>query len=340
MLSGNTLLMKEVNRNLVRENLKLLRKATKQELSIKTGLSVVTINSLLADMVRSGEVYEGESVPSNGGRPSLQYCYNVNFSYGIVVFGHQKENNNCIHLAIVNLAGEIVYEEENYLKEIFVESFEEIIDRGLKQVQAVSILGFGLPGEEEEGVITINDYSNLVGDAFMKHYRERYKIPVIFVNDVNGAVNGYYHYKAIGGMKNIVGIYFPRLYEPGAGLILNGEVYAGYKSFAGEIGKLPVGVDWARLDYNSKDETGEAIGKLVAAFSCVLAPEQFVLYGDFLTEEDGARIKEYAEKLLLGKFDVYVVVSRCFKEDFEQGMIRFILEHVGSKYILSQKSFN
>ncbi|SHO50791.1 ROK family protein [Anaerocolumna xylanovorans] len=337
MLSGNTLLMKEVNKNLVRESLKLLRQATKQELSYKTGLSVVTVNSLLADMIKEGEVFEGGMIPSNGGRPSLQYCYNVNYSHGIVIFGHQKENKNCIHLAVVNLAGEIVYREETFMDKIMVESFEEMIDRGLKKVSTVSILGFGLPGEEEDGVVTINDYSGLIGKDFMAYYKEKYKIPVIFVNDVNGAVNGYYHYKATGGMKNIAGIYFPRLFEPGAGLVLGGEVYTGYKSFAGEIGKLPIGVDWLKLNYSAREEVAESIGRLVAAFSCIIAPEQFVLYGDFFREGDSYRINEYVRNLLGGKFDAYIVVSEQFEEDFEQGMIRFLLEQTDAKYILSRK---
>lgn len=337
MLSGNTLLMKEVNRNLIRENLKTLRKATKQELSHKTGLSVVTVNSILTDLVKAGEVQEGEMIPSNGGRPSLLYCYNVNFSYGIVIYGHQKDNRNCIQMAVVNLAGEIVYKEEVFMKDIAIESFEELIDRGRKRVSHISIIGFGLPGEEEDGIVTINDYQNLTGDVFMKHYKEKYRVPVIFINDINGAVNGYYHYKAPGGMKNVVGIYFPRLYIPGAGLVLNGEVFTGNKSFAGEIGGLPIGVDWLKLNYNNREEIWEAVGRLVAALSCVIAPEQIVLYGDFFKGEDVAGIKKYAEKLLLGKFDVFLVVSQRFEEDFEQGMIRFILEHSVNKYILSRK---
>ncbi len=337
MLSGNTLLMKEVNKNLVRESLKLLRQATKQELSFKIGLSVVTVNSLLADMIKEGEVFEGEMVPSNGGRPSMQYCYNVNYSHGIVVYGHQKENKNCIHLAVVNLAGEIVYREETFMADIVVESFEEMIDRGLQKVSSVSILGFGLPGEEEDGIVTLNDYSSLIGEEFMAYYKSKYNIPVIFVNDINGAVNGYFHYKAIGGMKNIAGIYFPRLYNPGAGLVLNGEVYTGYKSFAGEIGNLPIGIDWRQLDYTNREVVAESLGKLVAAFSCIIAPEQFVLYGDFFKEGDAISIKEYANNLLRGEFDAYVVVSDSFEEDYEQGMIRFLLEQSGNKYILSKK---
>lgn len=337
MLIGNTLLMKEVNKDLVREHLKTLRKATKQELSLKTGLSVVTVNSILTDMVKNGEVQEGKMIPSNGGRPSLLYHYNVNYSYGIVVYGHQKENQNCIHLAVVNLAGEIVYKEEVFMEDIQLDSFVELIDRGREKVTHISIIGFGLPGEEEDGVVTINDYRNLTGDVFMKHYREKYKIPVIFINDINGAVNGYYHYKASGGMMNVAGIYFPRLYQPGAGLVLNGEVYTGNKSFAGEIAGLPIGVDWIKLDYDNREEIREAVGRLVAALSCVIAPEQIVLYGDFFQEEDAAGIKEVAEKLLFGKFDIFLVISQKFEEDFEQGMIRFILEHSVDKYVLSRK---
>lgn len=45
-MNVNTAVMKQVNKDLVRRHLKEMKRATKHELSVKTGLSVVTIQSL------------------------------------------------------------------------------------------------------------------------------------------------------------------------------------------------------------------------------------------------------------------------------------------------------
>lgn len=66
-IQANSLLMKEVNISLVRKELQNLRRATKAELSLGTGLSVVTVNSILNRFLRDGEVFEGGFEPSRGG---------------------------------------------------------------------------------------------------------------------------------------------------------------------------------------------------------------------------------------------------------------------------------
>ena len=337
MFSGNTLLIKEVNKNLVRESLRILRKATKQELSVRTGLSVVTIHSLLSDLIAKEEVLEGEMIPSNGGRPSVVYYYNENHRNALILYGHQKENRNFIRMIVTNLVGECVYEEESYEDEIRVETFDKFLNRAIVKYPNVSIIGFGLPGEEEDGIITFNDYEQIVGREFMNYYRVKYQMPVIFVNDINAAVNGYYQYKSSSAAKNVVGIYFPRIYKPGAGIIIDGEIYTGTNSFAGEIGNLPMGVDWVKLNYYKKNELVEAVSKLLATITCVIAPEEFVLYGDFWSTNIGELIKLNAERLLRKQTEVNIVVSDKFEDDLKEGMIRYILEQMESKYIITRK---
>ena len=59
MLKANRTQMKEINKNILRQALKECRKATKLDLSALTALSVVTVNSLISEMVSSGEVLGG-----------------------------------------------------------------------------------------------------------------------------------------------------------------------------------------------------------------------------------------------------------------------------------------
>ncbi|MDF2801480.1 MAG: transcriptional regulator/sugar kinase [Anaerocolumna sp.] len=337
MLSGNAILMKEINKNLVRDSLKILRKATKQELSLRTGLSVVTIHSLLTEMIQEKEVFEGDMVPSNGGRPSLVYCYNENFGHVMVIYGHQKDNNNLIRMLVVNLVGDTVYREEVFLNKVGLDSFDEMIEHGLRKYPSIELVGFGLPGEEEEGIITLNDYENIIGSVFMKRIKDKFRLQASFVNDINAAINGYYHYKSLGNYDSLVGLYFPRIYNPGAGIVIKGEIFTGKSSFAGEIGALPLGIDWLSLDYLDEEKVTGEIAKLLSIFSTILAPDLFVLYGDFLSTELIEIIKKKTEAILGGLFSVNITISDKFEDDFELGMIKATLEQLENKYFITRK---
>ena len=48
-MTANTMMIKEMNKKLVRNMLRVMRDATIIELSSKTGLSVVTVKSLLSE---------------------------------------------------------------------------------------------------------------------------------------------------------------------------------------------------------------------------------------------------------------------------------------------------
>lgn len=331
-MKANSVLMKELNKDMVRKHLKLAKSATKPELAAKTGLSVVTVNSLITEMVESGEVLQGECIPSNGGRPSTQYFYNKDYSYAAIIYGHQDNNRNLIQLTLVNLSGETVTKKGEYFADIKVESFDEWLDEMFIQYPAIGLVAFGLPGEEENQVITINDYPDIIGDEFMKHYKERYKVPVIFENDVNASVSGYYYSHQEPSQQNVVGIYFPRIYLPGAGVLIGGEIYHGAQNFAGEFTFIPTPYAWRELEYNNPMQVSEVLGQLLAMYSCILAPDHFVLYGDFWTEEIKVRTKEYADHLLKGKFKLKITFSESLDQDFEKGMIHLALDYLENQH--------
>lgn len=335
MQSANTVLIKEVNKELVRNQLKQMRSATIHQLSEKTGLSVVTVGSLLAEMLETGEAAEGSAVPSNGGRPSVQYRYNEDFRLAAVVYGYQKNNSNLIHILVVNLFGECVEKQEVFIPDVDVESFSLYIDEAKEKYPAIGAVGFGMPGSEENGIVLSCDYNKLAGGRFMQYYRERYGLPVIFINDVNAAVCGFAAVR--GDLNCIAGFYFPRIYRPGAGVVIGGQLHAGFRSFAGELKGFPGNVDWLGLDYADSAAVTEAVGNLMAAYCCILAPEQFVVYGDFFTEQSAEKIKNYTQNLLPDYFRVGVCVSGCFEKDFEQGVISAALECLNDPIAITKK---
>lgn len=321
MKKANSLLVKEINRNVVRKQLLTLHSATNSQIAAATGLSFMTVRSILAEMIGGGEVAPGNRIPSDGGRPSEEYRYQSGYSHAVLLCGFQRENRNFIRVRVQNLFGEYVYTEEEKFGTIYCDSFDPMLDRAFQAAGRAGILVLGLPGVEENGVITKNDYRNLIGGVFLKRLQERYGVPVLFVNDVNAAVFGYSGRAGVlTEQAAVAAIYFPRLYTPGMGLVINGKIYSGEHRLAGEIGHLPCDVDWLHLTYGDAETFSRAAAQLLAAVICILAPKRIVLYGDFLEESDAAGIQEQTRELLHGDFTVALETAPSLEPDFEAGL--------------------
>ena len=210
---------------------------------------MVTVNALLSEMLYSGEVQEGGNAPSGGGRPSMQYRYNYDYRTVAVVYGHQLEGRSYIHTLAVNLDGKKLWERQEYMEEIGPESFDSALDEVFAAFGNTGLIAFGLPGEAIGNEVIINDFKGLEGRVFLPRLRERYQVPVLFENDINAMTYGYYKLKCAEGEACVAGIYFPRSFFPGAGLVLNGSIYYGASHFAGEMGAMYTPVPWDKLDY-------------------------------------------------------------------------------------------
>lgn len=315
----NTKSIKRDNINQIREFMTVYGTLTKPELAAKTGLSVVTINSLLSDMVLSGEIRESGLAPSEGGRRSMQYEYNFEYQHLVIVYGYQKDSKNHFHFTVINLKGEKIIAKETEIDNVEVSSFSGLLDELFEKDSKISMIVFGLPGENDEDEILINDYEGIVGNTFIPYYRERYQVPIIFENDINAMTYGYCYFKRAA--EPAVGLYFPRIYAPGAGIVLNGEIYRGIQNFAGEIGFAFPEINWDRVDYNNKDEVIPFIGRVLTVYACTFAPATFVLYGDFFEEEDINRLKLYVLHETKGKYQANIIFSNQLEEDYERGLI-------------------
>lgn len=318
-------LMKELNKRQLRRVLRQCGEATKPELADRTGLSVVTINSLLEDFLKTGEAVQSGMAPSGEGRPSALYQYRPDYRYAVLLYGHQSEGRNLMHLAVVNLTGECVWRKEEYFDEIRVESFESVLDDVIGRFPETGLLAFGLPGEVVNDVVTIHDYQALIGPDFMAHYKERYHLPVIFENDINAMTYGACRDDEME-RATVAGIYLPRIYPPGAGLVIQGKIYYGTSHCAGELAGLPVPVSWDSLDYGSAEEVLENLKLLTAVYGFTTAPETLIYYGDFFTEELQEQLRTYSERLLEGKFHMNLVFEENLEHDYEEGMKRLALE--------------
>lgn len=327
-LSGNSLLMKEVNSNIILKALKAEKKATTQRLSEITGLSTVTVGSILQKFLETNEVFKDDIIPSNGGRPAHRFCYNGEYKHILSIYTHEDNEKDMVYISVVNLFGECIYKENFELVNISLDSFEPVIDKLIKKYPTISAIGFGLPGVEHNGIMTINDYMDLNGTRFSEHYTNLYNLPVKFENDVNAAVIGYcnMHEEEIKSDAAVVYIYFPEKYSPGVGIYINGKVYTGFKHFAGEVKNMPIGIDWENLDYSSFEDVCTAISKLIISILYLLDPERIILYGSFLNKDYLKNIKKICEEILIDTVLPEIYSSEDFNSNFENGVIKNTLD--------------
>lgn len=321
--------MKSINKALLRQCFSPDVQMTAHELADKTGLSVVTVNGLLKEMVAENEVLTGIARISTGGRPSARYCYNSMYRCAVIIYGFQKKRSSHVKMVVADWFGRVALEKTAVFEEIREDSFEHLIAPAFQMFSSIQVIAFGLPAEEKDGKIHISDFPMLMGDTFLKHYEATFQVPVLFENDINAAVNGYFHNRAeVVTEGAVAGIYIPQTFSPGCGLVINGSVFTGKLNFAGELGAMPIGVDWQAMNYENEEELTDAVAKVVAGLSCILAPEEIVIYAECLQTGSGQKIKQKAEQLLNYAFEVAVAVSAAFEEDYEQGMIKTALEYL------------
>ena len=165
----------------------------------------------------------------------------------------------------------------------------------MKAAHNLRLVSFALPGEADGDHVFICDFEALLYSGFLPGIRQRFGVETLFENDVNAAMRGH-AFESAGGNK--AGVYFPMRYPPGAGIMVDGKIVHGLRRFAGEIGFLHGAKAWRALDYADEEGTAQMITDVLAAISCVIAPDGIVLYGDFLSERFAADVQErLSEKL-------------------------------------------
>ncbi|MBO5451365.1 MAG: ROK family protein [Lachnospiraceae bacterium] len=326
-------LIKEKNLQKLRKALRQEKTATKSRLAELTGISVVTIQSLLQILIENGEAKEDEIVQLQLGRPAVSYRFCECAELMLVIFLLEKDKKDTAVFSVVNLYGEVIEEFEKQYSLIETNCFDGKIEMilskypGKAKKTAVSLIAVGFPGIEHNGQILFSDYEKLRNVDFAGYLEKTYQIPVILENDINASVYGY---ASANGYKDeiVAGIYMPSKYPPGAGICMNGKIVKGKNGLAGEIANLPLHIDWENFDYE-KEAVDCYLIQTIRIISCLYNPTAIVLYDERKGREEipdkvAEQMKTKAERLMLP----CIVTKESMKDDFRNGMIRLALSKV------------
>lgn len=188
---------------------------TKNELVFYTGLSLSTIDSLLEEMLKSNRVIKAGYRESTGGRPSMSYKVNGDFSQTLCIYAYKHDKTITIIGRLYNLYSEMMEEKRRDIPKLDCDVLCSFIDEMLNE--QVHTICLSLPD----------------CDIDIKH---RYKQRVFVKNDVYMGVIGAYikhiQYDSIVLLDSKINL---RL-----GIVVHGHLVEGKSSIAGQIRYMPL----------------------------------------------------------------------------------------------------
>lgn len=279
----------------IRRSLTESGSSTKAELSDKLGLSFPTISKFLGLMEKEGEITLLGVDDSSGGRRAKRYAYNPEYRLGLAVF-LEKDETVC---AVFNSMGEIKEQRNHHSVLAYdVEALGALMGSLTQEFPGIRSLSIGLPAAVDHGtIIHIPGYESFDGMNLQRYLEDRFALPVAVENDMNAAVLGYYHRQGNPDHSSLVYLYFGQN-GPGAGVMINGEVLRGSTFFSGEVSFVPLYNDQSfeqalydkRASGQPREESVDAVSRLVASLTAILNPHQVVFCHDEVDEEMIRRI--------------------------------------------------
>ena len=310
--------IRRANLQILRQALMDLGQATKPQLAEAAGFSVVTVNALLKDLVKTGEAeaVEAAAVPGEaGGRPAQQFAYCRNRKLLLLLYMFEEQGRDKLVLAVENLLGEIIWQKDMFPNEITEAVLLTELQAALEEFPKVSQVLLGMPGVEAAGRMLVIDYPQLRDLTLTFDLSKKLGLPVYFCNDINAAVSGYGRTCEKAGQETIVGLYWPHGYPPGAGILLNGRLYTGRDGIAGEVGCRFSAVESYREENFPRLAAAEII-RQVRYWN----PHRLIIYREGMTEDELAGILSACQEELPQALLPQVEIGVSFAQDYVQGL--------------------
>lgn len=188
---------------------------TKNELVFYSGLSLSTIDSLLEEMLKSNLVIKAGYRESTGGRPSMGYQVNGEFSQTLCIYAYKHDKTITVIVRLYNLYSEMMEEKRRDIPKLDRDVLCSFIDEMLNaQVHTICL---SLPDCDID-------------------IKNRYKQRVFVKNDVYmGAIGVYIKHMQYDSIVLLDSKGDSRL-----GIVINGHLVEGKSSIAGQTCFLPV----------------------------------------------------------------------------------------------------
>jgi len=294
-----------------------------KQLANLTGLSIVSVNKLLDILKSNSDIIATNFLNTRGRRAKIYHLNYDAYQLGIIKL---VENNKQIQATyfLTNLAGTINYKKTNDQKITSIEQLTDFIKTETTSIKPQKII-VGVPGAELDGYLQVMDVKSLRGINLSSAIQTATGINTLVINDANASTFG--AASELNESNNIaVGIYFPKNFGPGIGIVINNQLVNGADGLAGEI------------EYSTMEKglaIPEQIRKLVQNIISFLNPNLIIIYADkmALTNLQIDQIKQTLHHNLPLHDKYRLNFDRDFEQDYLLG-----LATIGRKNLLKALS--
>ena len=238
----------KIKRDNIQQVLRILRdtrEITKPEISQQTGITGVTVNTIMTNLEAVGLVRRGGFSSSNGGRKA-QY-FSLNGEYGIICGVSLR--TDCIVVGLMNFVMELqckrsfAWQLENHSVEETTNKIASFVMQTMAEQKVEHLLGIGInapgPVDYERGeILTLRGYPKWRRVPLAESLSKLLGVPVSVDKDVNSGIALIDFLQPAKGQRNM--IYLSVEGGIGCGVMIHGETYRGNHGVAGEIGHTTV----------------------------------------------------------------------------------------------------
>ncbi|WP_334351748.1 ROK family protein [Companilactobacillus sp. HBUAS56257] len=240
-----------------------------KQLSNMTNLSVVSINKLI-DVLSQNNLIDLNFINTRGRRAKIYQINYKNINLGLIQIS-QVNSEIIIDYSLTDLSGETLQKASLRKK---MNSISEILNfiKDQTQLNKPYKLIVGVSGDEMNDIMQLSDVAILEGINLSKALKISTDIDSIIVNDINAATLGAAT-QLNQNQNSAVGIYFPKDFGPGVGIVINNQLITGADGLAGEI-------VYSSINHNS--EVHEQITAHLQNIIAFLNPNLLIVYIDEL----------------------------------------------------------
>jgi glucokinase-like ROK family protein len=217
--------------------------STANEICGSMGISLPTVNALLTDLMRSGEVIKQGRAASQGGRkpdlyrlaPDAFYVLAVDLSkytVSLALYNCQQE------IAKEQVTHKIVLNNESETFEQLCQHIENYLEASAIPSKKIIAIGISMPGLIDSRAGINHTYLNFGKKSLLEHLENRFLQPIFLENDARAMTLAEYKFGAAYNAQHVLGIFVG--WGIGLGIIVDGKIYQGTAGFAGEFAHSPL----------------------------------------------------------------------------------------------------
>lgn len=296
--TGKPELMKELNISLLMEALEKKKEATRVELSDITKISQPTVNHLVKRLTEEGIVRSLGSRASTGGRKAEVFALNGKYAEIAVILA--AEGGFGYVVTDLELGWEQHGNRPCKKGTSHTEGLCDLVRSLLSERPKIRALVVGVPGAVSESgeIFAISQIPEWEHFRLKEYLEKEFSLFTEVLNDINAITSGYFI--SAGKIQDMIYLHVSGG-GLGAGVIIDGKLHTGFRSFAGEAGYMQIGqrrsLEECLASADAEQKSG-ILANIVVNSICVLNPECLMFGGPDMSKEMVERIKEKCLALL------------------------------------------